>query len=85
MRKSSYLLVFGALALGGLLLVPRSMQGQAGADVDPALAQLLVDVAVQQKAIAENHTAIAAKIAAVAEDVRVARIFVSRGGGNPKK
>ena len=85
MRKSSYLLAFGALALGGIFLVPRPMHGQAGADVDPALGQLLVDVAVQQKIIADNHTAIDAKIAVIAEDIRIARIFVSRGGGNPKK
>ena len=38
----------------------------------------------QQALIVESQTKIDEKIAVIAEDVRVARIFVARGGGKAK-
>ena len=39
------------------------------------------EVQVQQVAIAENQTKIDAKLATIAEYVRLARIYATRGGG----
>lgn len=61
-------------------LIPRPSLGQAGAD-DPLLAPLIEEITKQQAAIAENQTKIEEKLALIAEDIRVARIFVGRGGG----
>jgi uncharacterized ion transporter superfamily protein YfcC len=65
-----------AFALG---LVPSS-SGQAGGE-DPLLNPLIDELAKQQAAIVENQNAIDTKLAIIAEDLRVARIFVGRGGG----
>ncbi len=65
-----------AIAAG---LVPAS-SGQAGAD-DPLLSPLIDELAKQQAAIVENQTAIETKLAVIAEELRIARIFVGRGGG----
>ena len=73
-----FALVAIAFAVG---LVPTS-SGQAGAD-DPLLKALIDDLARQQASIVENQTAIETKLAVIAEDLRVARIFVGRGGGKP--
>ena len=72
-----------ALSLSALLavvLAPPTVRGEGAAD-EPAVTALLAEVAAQQVVIAENQTKIDAKLAVVAENVRVARIFVSRGGG----
>lgn len=72
-----------ALTVSALLavsLAPTPVRGQAAPD-EPALTALLAEVAAQQVVIAENQTKIDAKLAAAAENVRIARIFVSRGGG----
>ena len=76
--------VAGALAVLalGLTLPPRS-SGQAGSD-EATLAAVVIEIAAQQAAITENQAKIDEKIAAIAEDVRVARIFVARGGGKAK-
>lgn len=53
----------------------------AQSDLDsPAVAALLRDVQAQQAILAENQKQIDAKLADVGESLRVARIFVSRGG-----
>jgi hypothetical protein len=70
-----------AVALG--LTLPERSSGQAGTD-EAALAALLAEVAAQQALLAENQTKIDEKIAVIAEDVRIARIFVARGGGKAK-
>jgi hypothetical protein len=70
-----------ALALGFTL--PERSNGQAGND-EAALAALVTEIAAQQAQITENQTKIDEKIAVIAEDVRVARIFVARGGGKAK-
>ena len=79
-----YLALTGAAALAGALLLPQPSSGQAPATGDAALAQLLTEVAAQQTAILENHAKLDEKIAAIGEDVRIARIFVGRGGGKTK-
>lgn len=61
-------------------LAPRPSLGQAGGD-DPLLTAVIEEITKQQAAITENQTQIDAKLAVIAEDVRVARIFVGRSGG----
>lgn len=85
MKKPPILLALtGGTALAVALLFPQPSSGQATASGDAALTQLLTEVAAQQTTIIENHTKIDEKVAAIAEDVRVARIFVGRGGGKSK-
>ena len=58
---------------------------QAQAQQDQQIVAILREVQAQQAAIADNQTKIEAKLAAVAEALRVARIYSSRagqGGGN---
>lgn len=69
-----------AFAMG---LSPRPTLGQAGSE-DPLLAPLVEEITKQQAAITENQTQIESKLAVIAEDIRVARIFVGRGGGKAK-
>jgi hypothetical protein len=72
-----FALVAMAFALGG---VSQPLFGQAGGD-DPLLAPLITELATQQAAVVENQGKIDAQLAVIAEDLRVARIFVGRGGG----
>ena len=82
MKRSPFLLALtGAVALLGALLIPQPSSGQAPVAGDAAIAQLITEVATQQAAILENHAKIDEKLAVIGENVRVARIFVSRGGG----
>lgn len=67
-------------ALLAVILAPPTVRGEGAAD-EPAVTALLAEVAAQQAVIAENQTKIDAKLATVAENVRVARLFVARGGG----
>ena len=67
-------------ALASALLAPPSSIGQAVVD-DPALTALLKDVTAQQAVVADNQVKIDAKLAAIAENLRLARIYVGRGGG----
>ena len=76
--KSFFVPALGVSALLSVLLAPLPSKGEAGTE-DAALAALLGDVATQQAAIIDNQTKIDAKIAIIAENVRLARIFVSRG------
>ena len=76
-------------ALVAVLLAPMSSQGEPAAVVadDPAVAAVaavLAEVAAQQVAIIDNQIKIDAKLAGISENIRVARIFVSRGGGKTK-
>ena len=48
---------------------------------DQQVLAVVREVQKQQVAIAENQTKIEAKVAAIAESLRVARIYSSRGGG----
>jgi hypothetical protein len=73
--------VLVALAFG--LTLPERTSGQAGSD-EAALAALVTEIVAQQTQIADNQAKIDERIATIAEDVRVARIFVARGGGKAK-
>lgn len=53
--------------------------GQIGND-SKTLSALLQEVQIQQKTIADNQAKIDEKLAAVAENIRQARIYTSRGG-----
>ena len=76
-------LVFPTLAAAvaaALLFSPTRSSGQAGAD-DPALALAVTDLSTQQVAIFENQAKIDAKLAKIAENLRLARIYAGRAGG----
>ena len=83
-RPPMLLALTGAAALAGALLLPQPSSGQSPATGDAALAQILTEITAQQATLADNHTKIDEKLAAIAEDVRIARIFVGRGGGKAK-
>ena len=68
----------GAVGLAAAIFMPIHSQGEVGPD-DPAFANLLKDVAAQQTTIVENQKHLDEKLAAVAEEVRLARSFAARG------
>lgn len=74
------------LLAGFALAVPSHAQApNAQAQQDQQIAALVRELQAQQAAIADNQTKIEAKLAAVTEALRVARIYSSRsgqGGGN---
>lgn len=81
-KKSLIATVLSAAALL-TLLVPDRSNGQAAGE-DAALAAVLTEITAQQATIAENQAKIDEKIAAIAEDIRIAKIYVGRGGGKAK-
>ena len=58
---------------------------QAQAQQEQQTLALIKELQMQQAAIAENQTKIEAKLATVAEALRLARIYSSRGGSNEKQ
>lgn len=79
--KTKTILGFACVAIAFATgLVPRPSLGQAGGD-DPLLSPLIDEITKQQTSIVENQAQIDVKLATIAEDLRVARIFVGRGGG----
>ncbi len=80
--KSFFVPALAISALAAMWLAPTPSKGQAAAE-DP-VAALVTEVAAQQAAILDNQTKIDAKLATIGESIRVARIFVSRGGGKAK-
>ena len=68
-----------AIFAGALLLKPAPTGAQTGEDF--ALMQLVNDVSTQQATISDNQAKIDAKLAAIGENIRLARIYVGRGGG----
>ena len=67
--------VLAALAVA--LAAPSSSSGQASGD-EAALTALINEVAAQQAILADNQTQIDTKLAAVAENIRLARIYAGR-------
>lgn len=61
------------------LLSTLSAADPAKAQSDQQVIRLAKEIQAQQAAISENQAKIDAKIAAVAEEVRQARIYASRG------
>ena len=74
----------GGVAFALATAMPTSSNGQAAVVETAIPAALLTELAAQQVVIDENQTKIEEKIAKIAEDIRQARIFVSRGGGTKK-
>ena len=75
----------GAALLLGALSFPAASTAQAPGD-EQAVTQLVAEIAAQQLKMAANQQAIDQKLAAIEENMRLARIFVSRGGPiAPKK
>ena len=58
-------------------------RGESPADAK-AVAVLVDEIVAQQKVIAENQLKIDKLMADLAEEIRLARIFVSRSGGRSK-
>jgi len=63
-----------------LAISPARLHAQSPAPADPQVAALVKELQTQQAQIADNQTKIDAKLATIAEAVRVARIYSSRGG-----
>jgi len=82
--KSALCTALAAVALFIVLVFPRSSSGQAGATDDPLVNAVLIEITAQQTVLAENQAKIDEKVAAIAEDVRVSRIFAGRAGGKAK-
>jgi hypothetical protein len=78
MKRLSALTTVFSLAL--LVAAPAAEAPDANLQVQQVLA-VAKEVRNQQIAIAENQTKIEAKVATIAESLRVARIYSSRGGG----
>jgi hypothetical protein len=78
MKRLSALTIVFSLAL--LVAAPAAEAPDANLQVQQVLA-VAKEVRNQQIAIAENQTKIEAKVATIAESLRVARIYSSRGGG----
>ena len=85
MKKPPILLALGgALALSGALLLPHHSSGQAPAETDPETSKICAEIVAQQVIIGENQAKMDETIAAISENVRLARIFAGRGGGKAK-
>ena len=82
MNKPKTIVLLGAAAVAaiGALCFPPPSSGQAAGD-EQAIAQLVTEIAGQQTKILTNQQAIDQKVAVITENIRLARIFVSRGGG----
>ena len=66
-----------ALVLGGM----PQLRGVSAAEESGAVGVLVRELAVQQEQIMANQAQIEERLARVAEDVRVARLFSARAGG----
>jgi hypothetical protein len=82
MNKPKPIVLLGAAAVAAIaaLSFPSPSVGQAPGD-EQAIAQIVTEIAGQQAKILTNQQAIDQKVAVIEESLRVARIFVSRGGG----
>ena len=82
MNKPKPIVLLGAAAVAaiGALSFPSPSRGQAPGD-EQAIVQIVTEIAGQHAKIAANQQAIDLKVAAIEETLRVARIYVSRGGG----
>lgn len=75
-----FLILVGALAAISVIFSPTSTTAQVAAADDEGLKPVLAELQTQQTALADNQKKIDEKIAAIAEELRQARIFTSRGG-----
>lgn len=80
MKPKTILYTMVAVCAAGFAIFPPT-HSAAQSDTDSAAANLLLqEVQTQQTTLAENQKQIDAKLADIAESLRVARIYVSRGG-----
>lgn len=77
--KPLFVTALGIAALG-MAFLPHQSSGQAASD-EATMAALLADIGAQQTAIEQNQDKLEAQLATIADDIRIARIFVGRGGG----
>ena len=69
------------MLVGLFALLAASISGQSpGPDQSPQVQALMKQVQAQQIQLAENQAKIDAKLAELAETIRVAKIYASRGG-----
>ena len=82
MNKPKPIFLWGGavVAVLGGLSFPSRTAGQTPGD-EQEMAKLITEIAAQHTKIATNQQAIDLKLAAIEEDLRLARIMVSRGGG----
>ncbi|EDY20012.1 hypothetical protein CfE428DRAFT_2601 [Chthoniobacter flavus Ellin428] len=66
-----------AVVFVGALFTPTPSGGQTGDEI--VTTQLLNDVTAQQATIVDNQAKIDAKVASIAENIRLARIYAGRG------
>ena len=69
-----------ACFLAGLTALPAAEPSKEAEREQQQLAALTKEVQAQQTAIVENQTRINEKVVAVAEALRLAKIYASRGG-----
>ena len=79
MKRLPALTAFFSLTL--LVAVPAAEAPSANQQQEQQVLAVAKEVQTQQIAIAENQAKIEAKLATIAEYVRVARIYSTRGGG----
>jgi hypothetical protein len=79
MKRLSSLVLLFSLAL--LVAAPGADAPSATQQEEQQVLAVAKEVQQQQAAIAENQAKIDAKLVTIAESLRVARIFSSRGGG----
>ncbi len=79
MKRLSPLILLFSLALLGA--APGADAPSATQQQEQQLLAVAKEVQAQQAAIAENQAKIDEKLVTIAESLRVARIFSSRGGG----
>jgi hypothetical protein len=78
--QTFFIPALGLSAVAAMFFSPAPLKGEPGGE-DPAVTAALTEVAAQQAVIVENQAKIDTKLAGIGENIRVARIFVSRGGG----
>ena len=85
MNKPNKLLLIGLgmAAFASVALSPQQGIAQ-DANEQQQIAQIVAEIAKQQTQIVANQKQIEEKMAAVTENLRLAKIFVSRGGGASK-
>jgi hypothetical protein len=77
MSQTYPVLLLASVALWGATLTPSRAQTDTASE---AAAPELKELRLQQIALQENEKKIDEKLAGIAEEIRQARIFVSRGG-----
>ncbi len=68
-----------------LSVAPSETHGQATPVEEASPATLIAELTAQQALIEANQTKIEERLGTISEDIRQARIFVSRAGGTKKK